>query len=360
MMSWVQQLKRRKEMQRFRNTYYFFRHNHVLPPRHGARELERFRHARDRGGRWLLYGQHPDGGIGSSYHKVLTALQVCGENRAANRLCNWIVSHEMTPEGDFGFSPTAKKERYIYKNAWVVIGSHRLGRFDISQKGMDFLSDFHDATSGGFYSSPTERDANAKQDLKVVGFCGIAAVATGRMELACGVGRWLRMLVQAQPSFPYKLYTVYSRAQGLHLEPDPHDSLRYMVSSDAQGDQYFFQIGIAGAFLARLFQATGEPEWLELAKEYMRFAEVANDALFRSLRAGKVGWAAALLYSVTGENKYNEMALRVGATLLAKQAQWGSWNAVTGPRPDTDITAEMVIWLDEIYQVVAHHQAIRA
>jgi hypothetical protein len=210
---------------------------------------------------------------------------------------------------------------------------------------------FRDPISGGFYSHRTERAETTKQDLKVVGYCGLAALATGRMEVACDVGRWLYMLMAVQPCFPQKLYTVYSRSQGLHPEPDAH-KLRYVVSSGTPDHEYFFQIGIAAAFLARLFQATGELEWLALSKEYMRFAEVASGALFDSVRAGKVGWAAALLYTLTGEPKYNKMALRVAAMLLAKQAHKGSWDAPERQRPDLDVTAEMVLWLDEIYQAV--------
>lgn len=354
-MSWLDQIKQREEMRRFRPAYQLLKYSRYNSPGTDTSETARIRRARDRGCRWLLFRLQSDGGMRWAYHKVLNALEVCGENRAANRLCNWIVAHEMTPEGDFGKNPSAKKEKYIYKNAWIVLGAQWLGRYEISQKGMDFILCFRDPASGGFYSSPIERDASSKQDLKVVGYCGLAALATGKMDIARDVGRWLRMLMQAQPCFPQKLYTVYSRAEGLHTTPDPHDVLRYVVLSDAPDDEYFFQIGIAGGFLARLYQATGESEWLALAIEYMRFAEIAIDSLFRSVRAGKVGWAAALLFTLTGERKYNAMALRVAAMLIDTQARMGSWNAPEVSSPDADVTAEMVVWLDEIYQAVASH-----
>jgi hypothetical protein len=312
--------------------------------------MERFRKARDRGSTWLLERQRLNGGL-DAYYKGLTALQVGGHSHAANRLCNWILTHEVTPEGDFGRGPReAKDDRYIYRNSWVIIGAHRLGRFDLSQKAMDFLMGFWDSQSGGFYSSPTQREADTKQDLMVVGFCGLAALYTGRMEVARAAGRWMRTIMEAQPHFPQKLYTVYSRAEGLHIVPDSDENLRYVVSSDAMRDQFFFQPGIAGGFLARLFQATGEQEWLDLAKEYMRFAEGANDYLFRLLRAGKVGWAAAVLYTLTGEKRYKKMAMRVGDNLIAAQSKQGYWNELAAERPSNDITAEMVVWLDEIYQ----------
>ena len=325
--------------------------------------MKRFREARDRGSAYLLKRQHPDGSFGdprnglADYYKVPCAFLACGESNAANRLCNWIRKNGMTPDGDFGPRPKeANDYAYTYYNSWVIIGAHRLGQYDLSQSGMDFLMDFWDPESGGFYSSPTERDAETMQDLWVVSGCGRAALVTGRTDVARGVGQWMRNLMAAQPNYPQQMYTVYSRAAGLHTSPDPDDDFRYVLNSDATRDQTFFHPGIAGGFLARLYQAVGEQEWLDLAKEYMRFAEGANDYLFRLLRAGKVAWAASVLYTLTGEQKYGEMAVRIGDNLIAAQSQQGCWDwAVEGqeePAPNNDITAEMVVWLDEICQAV--------
>ena len=117
-----------------------------------------------------------------------------------------------------------------------------------------------------------------------------------------------------------------------------------------------FRSGIAGGFLARLHMATGEERWLKLSKEYMRLAEGASDYLFGILRAGKTGWCAALLYTLTGERKYRDMAIRVGDALVALQSKQGFWSEVDRrtDTPANNLTAEMVIWLDEIHQAVGH------
>jgi len=321
--------------------------------------MNRFRQARDRGGAYLRQQQHPDGSFGDpepdvfEYYKVLIALQACGDTAVAHRLCAWIRKHAMTAQGDFGpRSEMTRDYSYIYFNAWIIVGAHRLGQFDISQPGMDFLMGFWDEVSGGFYSSPTEREADTKQDLWIVSICGLAALYTGRTQVAEGAGRWLRSVMEAQPDFPRRLYTVSSRAHGLHTSYDPDDELRYVLASDAKRDQLFFQPGIAGGFLARLFQATGQDEWLRLARDYLRFAEVASDFHFRSLRAGKVGWAVSLLYTLTGEPKYKDMAVRIADNLIAAQMQSGCWPAVGGTAPQNDSTADRVLWLDEIDQAV--------
>jgi hypothetical protein len=259
----------------------------------------------------------------------------------------------MTPEGDLTPRPeTVVEYNYTYPNTWVIMGAHRLGQFDLSQKAMDFLMDFWDSKSGGFYSSAKERNSDTKQDVIYVSFCGLAALCTGRLDVAREVGRWMKTIMELQPNFPEELYTVYSRSKGLHNLPKLKDDTRYVVSQNARRHQLFFQPGTAGAFLARLYQATGEKEWIDLARQYMQFPEGSNDYLFRLLQAGKVSWAASILYTLTGEEKYKEMAIRIGDNLIAAQSKKGYWNAVNAKRPNINITAEMVIWLDEIHQAV--------
>lgn len=319
---------------------------------------DRFKKARDKGCAFLLKqlganGEFPAGRPQlDEYYKALTAFQVCGHNDAANQLCRWIRAEGMTADGDFRPpGESASGHAYAYFNAWVILGAYRLGQLDISQRGVNFLSGFHDGQTGGFYSSPEKREAETEQDLMVVSMCGLAFLYAGRAEIAYRVGAWLKTLMEAQPEFPQRLYTVYSRAHGLHTVPEPGKELRYLVVADARKDQAFFNPGIAAGFLCRLFQTTGEKEWLELAMTYMAFAEVASDELFHLIRAGKVGWAASLLFSLTGEEKYREMAFRIGNNLEALQAEQGYWSGVGQTAPNNDSTAERVVWMDEIAQV---------
>lgn len=323
-------------------------------------ETTKFLRARDKGGRFLLSNQHPGGGVGNpergvkDYSKILTAFHVCGYTTELNHLCLWIRKFGMTSDGDFG--PRSQKQRkfdYIYPNAWIIMGAHQFGAFDISQKGMEFLLRFQDSEGGGFYSSLTERGADTEQDLIYVGFAGLAALYTGRIEVARGVGRWMKTLLDEQPGFPHELYTVYSRNKGIVTRFEPKEANRYVLSANVNtGDQFFYQVGIAGGFLSRLFLATGDKEYLDLAIHYMQFAEVANDHLFTLYRAGKVGWAASILYGITEEAKYKNMAIRIGNLLVSRQHQCGFWSQKSEKPASIDLTAENVLWLDAIGSVV--------
>ena len=194
----------------------------------------------------------------------------------------------------------------------------------------------------------------------MVSGCGQAALYTGRLDVARGVGRWMRQLMDDQPAYPERLYTVCSRSAGLHLAPPPpespdagdDDDVRYCLVNATEGDQYFFHPGIAGGFLAKLYMATGDREWLDLAVDYMRFAETATPHLLNLLRAGKVAWAAALLYTITRDVKYRDLAVTIGDNIAAQQTEAGCWNWYG--EQSNDITAEMVVWLDEVYQAVGN------
>jgi len=317
-----------------------------------------YRSGRDRGCEYLLKQLRADGGFGpperglADYYKVPLAYMVCGASAEANRLFDWIRNQGMTPDGDFGPRlPETLGYYYIYYNTWITIGAQRQSHFDIARRGMDFISRFWDSESGGFYSSPTERGASVLQDLWVTSGGGQAALYAGRMDIAIGVGQWMKRLMELQPNYPQQLFSVYSRTGGLHTTFENSDEVRYLLNANATRDEYFFHPGIAAGFLANLYKATGQSDWLGLAREYMQIAEIASDFLFRTLRAGKVGWAAAVLFTLTGESRFKDMAIRVGGNILDCQTPSGTW--VPSVMSANDATAEMVVWLDEIHQAVA-------
>ena len=63
-----------------------------------------------------------------------------------------------------------------------------------------------------------------------------------------------------------------------------------------------------------------------------------------------MAWAASVLYTLTSKEIYKNLAEKIGSNILAQQASDGSWQSVGEPMLRNDATAEMVVWLDEIYQ----------
>tara|TARA_B100001079_G_C16380107_1_gene501639 strand:- start:151 stop:1116 length:966 start_codon:yes stop_codon:yes gene_type:complete len=318
--------------------------------------MNEFKIARDLGASWLESQIQNNGIIGDSiagvtaYYKVPAALQVCGKTQQANRMIDWIRDFGLETNGDFGPRPKdeLKNYWYTYYNSWVVVGSQRLGQFDVAQKGMNFIKRFWDKESGGFFSDVEKKDKNTYQDLWVVAGNGIAAIYTGELEIAKSVGNWMQKLMDLQPEYPEKLYSVFNKSEGLITE-FKDDDIRFVMSANAERDQFFFHPGIAAGFLSRLYLHTNEKKWLELAKLYMLIAEKSSDYLWHTLRAGKVAWGNALLYRITKEKKYYDMAIRAGKNIISQQTKLGYWGMEE--MSSIDATAELVYWLDEVYQV---------
>jgi hypothetical protein len=319
-----------------------------------------YRSARNRGRDFLLGQLNQDGSCGdpeqgvSHYYKVPLALVVCGEGSGAGRLLHWVRQHGLQANGDLGpRPPSAHGYHHSYYNAWLTVGAHRQGQFDLSQRGADYLLTTWDRESGGFYSSATERSPDTAQDIWVTCGAGLAVLYAGRVEAACGVGRWLMNVRESQPDFPAQLFTVWSRSAGLHTSYPSDKVTRYRFAPAEPSKQLFFQPGIAAGFLAQLYKATGDATWLHLAEDYLGQALIACDHHFTNYQCGKVGWAGAVLYQLTGKHQWRALASRVGDWLVGMQDSSGAWIAGANT---IDYTAEMTVWLDEVDQVLGLDQ----
>jgi len=319
--------------------------------------ISRLRESRDRGTRHLLEQQRDDGCFGNPetdgagpYYKSLWALTAAGEPEAANRLANWIAANLLTEEGDLaGPLRGALFDRaYPYLNAWIIAGAQKLGRFDISRRGVEFLLLMQHAEDGGFR---TMRDnEESVQDIQCSAQSGNALLLAGRLDEARNVARFLRTLWQAQPDPENTLYFIYKPGAGLRTEfPDERQRLHSIQYGGRR--QAYFNMGIAAAFLAKMTLATGDREWVDLAKNYLTLAFRFGDEMYETAQVGKVGWGAALVYGVTGDERYRELAERVGEAMLNQQTGAGGWDNTGGwvnQAIRTEVTAEFIVIFDEM------------
>jgi hypothetical protein len=319
--------------------------------------ITRLAEARDRGIAYLLGQQRDDGALGSPeqeglgpYYKALWAFAAGGRPDAGNRLADWVARNVLTDEGDFAgpMRGTDHDSSYPYSNAWMIIGAQKLGRFDISYRGMEFLRLLQHEEVGGFRIK--RDDESAPQDILCSSQGGNACLFTGHLREAREVGRFLRTLWEAQPYPDRELFLAYRPGQGLRTDfPDERQRL-FSVRVDRTKQRYF-NMGIASAFLARLTQATGDREWVELGKHFLSISFNVLDEMYETAQVGKVGWGAALVYGVTREEKYRELAERVSEAMLAQQTDTGGWDNTGGYVNDAiraEVTAEFVVLLDEM------------
>jgi hypothetical protein len=327
----------------------------------GSSIAGRLRESRERGADYLVSQQRVDGAIGEPeaaglgpYYKALWAFAAAGRPAEGNRLASWIASRVLTDEGDYA-GPLRGKGfdfSYAYPNAWITIGAQKLGRYDITHRAMDFLLTLQHET-GGFR---VQRDnAESVQDLLNSAQAGNACLITGHVAAAKGVGRFLRTVWEAQPHPHKELFFVYKPGQGLRTDFPEERQRMHSIRVDTRRQQYF-NMGIAAAFLARLTMATGDPEWATLGKHYLSIGFQVLDEMYETAQVGKVGWGAALIYSVTGDHKYLELAERVGEALIEQQTESGGWDNTGGYVDDAvraEVTGEFIVLLDEMIAGIA-------
>lgn len=324
--------------------------------------LNRLQSAREHGVAYLLGRQRADGAIGAPeseglgpYYKALWALAASGRVEEGNRLATWIEKDVLSDEGDFAGDMRGSEHNYSYPypNAWIIVGAQKLGRFDITRRGMEFLLHLQHPEIGGFRMQRDKEDAPL--DLLCSSQAGNACLATGHLAQAKNVGRFLRTVWEAQPQPDKELFFLYKPGDGLRTSFPAERQRLHSIRTDARRQMYF-NMGIAAAFLARLAMATGDASWSNLGRNYLQIGFNTLDEMYETAQVGKVGWGAALVYGNTGDEKLLGLAERVGDALIAQQNGDGSWDNTGGYTTDavrTEVTCEFIVLLDEMIAGIA-------
>lgn len=322
----------------------------------------------ERGLAWIMTQQRADGsfctpeqGIGG-YYKVPYALTISGHLRQAQRLLAWVAEHHLTAEGDFhGSDPeaqTSSRDSWpVYCNAWLVLGAHRAGRWDLSRRGAAFLLRYQ-VPIGGFYALDGE---TRFLEPVCTAWGGLAALTTGHVDAACRAGDALSSMAENQPD-PNRFYFRSDLEGNLITAVSPGDDLFYYVDA-TQSQQIYFNPGIALIFLAHLYRATGKGRYLEACQTLFDFTKRCADDVHRFPPSGKLGMGSALFYALTGQPEARQAAVNVGQYLVETQTSEGFWMlpdvAAYKAVPDKDgfeirldITAEFSIFLAEIAALV--------
>lgn len=325
---------------------------------------EQFQEAAHRGVAWILAQQRGDGsfsdptdGIGG-YYKLPYALSLTGHTRQAMALCRWIARHHFTPEGDFGPDAAgaagARHERWpTYRQAWLVLGLHRLGRWDLSLAGAGYLLR-HQLPGGGFYA--TEGEARLVEPV-CTSWSGLAVLATGHVGAATRAGDALVRMVESQPD-PGRFYFRMTEGGELVTEVPQGEELFHYVDA-GRPQQVYYNPGIALIFLADLYRATGSAPYLAACHQLLDFAGRCAGDVYRFPPSGKLGFGCALLYELTGREEARQGASALGDYLVETQTEEGTWKLPdAGPYRgakyrhnaaiDLDITAEFSVFLTEI------------
>jgi len=286
--------------------------------------------AAQRGIDWIVSQQREDGSFGElqdgigGYYKTPYALAVAGYHREGQRLLDWVARHHFTPAGDFRAPERKAREPFheawpVYANAWLVQGAHRLGRWDLSLRGGEFLLRYQ-TPSGGFYALD---GVTPFLEPVCTAWGGLAMLATGRVAPARSAGDLLVKLVAVQPD-PRRFYFRMDVEGHIITEIPAGSELSYYVDA-ARPKQIYFNPGIALIYLAHLYRATGEERYLNAGSEIFRFTQCCADDVYRFPPSGKLGLGCALLYAIAGTTAARRAAVCVGDYLIETQTVEGFW-----------------------------------
>jgi hypothetical protein len=128
-------------------------------------------------------------------------------------------------------------------------------------------------------------------------------------------------------------------------------------------DQCWYAVGLPLAFLVLLESATNETRYRELAQWYFDFERRCVNP-WDGYSSGKGGWGCAMLYRITGEARYRDIALHVARSIMSRQMTEGSWLSGMGGKgelvdADFDLTGEFTLWLSLIFSNMSAQDSYR-
>ncbi|MBI2299026.1 MAG: hypothetical protein HYU66_08810 [Armatimonadetes bacterium] len=314
----------------------------MMPDSTVREAVQRYLTAARRGVAWLLAQQQEDGSIGSPdlhadvYHKAGYAFGITGHPDAAYRLYDWIVRHDLQPDGALRHHDPGLA---LYKTNWTLQGALRMARFDLAKPVMRYVLT-RQAPCGGFFQNATE-----ERFIEPVctAWAGVSAIYNGERDAAAAVVGCFASMLEQQPDADRFYYRMTPSGE-LITEGELAACLEA-----AKTRQAYYCPGIALLFLVRQHLATGDPAVLALAQRLFDATLRLGEDGYRYVTAAKGGVAAAILQAVTGDARALAAATSLGDYLAAEQTDEGWWANPydQGLITRLDHTAEFICFLSE-------------
>jgi hypothetical protein len=310
--------------------------------------LDRYRAAGLKAVEFQLKHQQPDGAFTwpgfprDAYHKQTYSWSIAGFLPQAHRLLNWVKANTLLPDGQL-----RDYNGDVYKLSWLFQGAHRIGRFDLSHPVMRFLLSCQ-APCGGF--PHFAKDAHIRS--LSTAWMGISSLYFGRVDVAKKVGEWCVRMLEQQPSDDRFYFCMTRDAKLVTPALDP----KAQCVDFAKPQQRYWEIGLPWMLMNRLYQATGEGAYLDLAKRFFKVHLKCYKDAFTATSSGKSSLAAAVHYLITGDRRARDAVYAFCDFLLETQDPEGGWRPPGSPDQllyYLDAAAEFNVWLQEDAAILA-------
>ncbi len=316
---------------------------------------------------WLAAQLKPDGSLAGApvnffcYYKLPIAFATAGRVTEAARALGY-VEHSFFDENEFreGEVYRAATTSPAYRLAWFAFGAHAAGDWTLARRAIAYLLRGQDERTGaiGF------RAGNGTDiDEYTVGTtcAAVLALATcGRIDEAIKGGRFIAGVFAEQAANAGALLLRRSADGKLHPPPASTAPVSWHVDLRAPG-QIYWCLGYSLVCYARLFMLTADRIWLEHADVVHGWIHRCDPNVFANITSGKIAWGAALMYRASADERYAQLARRVGTWFLEIQTPEGAWVRI--PRYKTlseqplaesaETTAERGFFMHEVAKALA-------
>ncbi|NOY79992.1 MAG: hypothetical protein GXP31_03200 [Kiritimatiellaeota bacterium] len=309
--------------------------------------LERFREMGLKAVEFTVGFQQPDGGyvwdgfVPDAYHKQPYSWGVSGVYAPAHKLLNWVKRTTLQPTGGL-----ADYRGDVYKQSWFFQGAHRMGRVDVSYPIMEFLLSCQTPCGGLPHFEKDERLRSL-----ATAWAGISALYFGRLDVAERTAEWCVRVLEQQPE-PERFFYFQTERDGRLWTADPTAGA---IDFD-KPKQPYWEIGLPWMLMGRLYQATSDERYLDLAERFYGVYMKCHDDRFTYAGSGKGSLAAAIHYLNTGDIRARDAVYTFLEFLLDTQYPEGGWRDETEPDIPLiyiDHAAEFNVWIQEDVNILA-------
>lgn len=306
------------------------------------------------------------------YYKAVCGLLATGHAMEAGHIMH-VIERRFFRDGDFHPLETDHTPAYMnsYFNGWFTFGALKIGAYHVTGPALDRLersihSKFH-GVPDSLDIEPTRREYDCASACSAAN----ALLAGGRVAAAVRIGEFLKTMFEGQDAEGNRVL-FRADARGELIDPAlrelPKGALpaAHYVVDVSKPDQVYWMFGFAVRTFAQLFQATGEPRWLDAAERIGGWLGRCDSDLTRHITNGKVGWGAADMYAVTGDVRWRKLALDIATWLIEVQGDDGIWvrrpqfaSSAAQPLPvSLDTSIERMYYMLEIPRAIASRDGL--